>query len=424
MIKSKLRIFERRPARADPLPEKISPRRGKTLPGKRFWPHDLLLRLLPLLAAHQLLLAFIYVPVALRGFDDFRQLYTGGYILRTGHAAELYDYNAQERFEELLVPTGMHYVLPINHLAFEELLLVPLSLLPYRVAYWVFMAFNGVLLALCVRLLGNRLKIRVDQSEWIPALLLLAFFPIPRGLEKGQDSIIMLTLFAAALQAIDHENDFVAGLLVGVGIFKFQIVIPVALLFLIWRRWRFSAGFAISAVSAALISLSLVGLDGAREYAHMLLSMSVRLTSQADMFRYGTHPGDMINLRGLFSAAFDGRLPHTYVQLLIAAGSVAVLAAAARQRPSLPLAIAAASLASYHFIVHDASILIIVIAAALGSGLLWNGAVAILLFVTPLCAMIPDHGYLAAIPLLGLFLLMLRPLPANSGSHQEICTVR
>lgn len=380
-------------------------------PAKRFWPQVLVLRLLPLLVAYQLLLAIIFVPLALRGLDDFRQLYTGGYMVRTGHADELYDYDTQQRFEERLIPDGRHFMLPINHLAFEELLFVPLSLLTYRAAYWAFMAFNGTLLFLCARLLGRRLKIQADQRKWIPALLLLAFFPIPRALEKGQDSIIMLTLLAAALWSLDHEKEFVAGLLVGIGIFKFQIVIPIALLFLVWRQWRFFAGFSASTVGAGLVSLWLVGLDGAKEYAHMLLSMSVRLTSDSDMVRYGTHPRDMINLRGLLSAIFDGKLPHGYVQLLIAACSVVVLLAAARQRPSLPLAIAAASLVSYHFIVHDASILIIVIAGALCSGLVWNGAIAILLLVAPLCGMIPDHGYLAAIPLLGLFLLMLGDVP-------------
>ncbi len=358
-----------------------------------------------------MLLAIIYVPLALRGVDDFRQLYTGGYIVRTRHAAELYDYDTQQRFEDLLIPAGRHFMLPINHLAFEELLFVPLSLLTYRVAYWVFMAFNGMLLILCAGLLRHRLEIQPNQRKWVSALLLLAFFPIPRALEKGQDSIIMLTLLAAALWALDHEKEFLAGLLVGIGIFKFQIVIPIALLFLVWRRWRFFAGFSASTVAAGLVSLWLVGLDGAREYANMLLSMSVRLTSDVVMFRYGTHPRDMINLRGLLSAIFGGKLPHGYVQFLIAACSVIVLLAAARQRPSLPLAIAAASLASYHFIVHDASILIIVIAGALCSGLVWNGAVAILLLIAPLCAMIPGCGYLAAIPLLGLFLLMLRGVP-------------
>jgi hypothetical protein len=384
---------------------------GKTLPAKKFWPHDLVLGLLPLLIGFEVLMAFIYLPPALRGLDDFRQLYVGGYMIRTGHARELYDYNTQQRFEDTVVPVGIHKPLLVSHFAFEELLFVPLSLLTYKVAYWIFMAFNGALLVLCAGLLRHRLTVLPD---WIPTLLIPAFFPISRTLEKGQDSIIMLTLLAAALWALDNEKEFVAGLLVGIGIFKFQIVIPIALLFLIWRRWRFSAGLAISSVAAGLVSLWLVGLGGARDYAHMLLSMSLRLTSEADMRRYTTVPTMMLNLRGLFSAIFDGKLAHGYVQFLIAACSLVVLLAAARQRPSLPLAIAAASLVSYHFIVHDASILVIVIAAALCSGSVWQGALSVLLLIAPLCAIIPINGYRAAIPLLGLFLFMLRRVPEPS----------
>jgi hypothetical protein len=378
---------------------------GGSLPARKLWLHDLVLGLLPLLIGLEVLLATYYVPRALRGLDDFRQLYVGGYMIRTGHARELYDYDTQQRFQDTLVPIENHDPLVISHLAFEELLFVPLSLLTYKVAYWMFMAFNGGLLVLCVGLLKDRLKVLLD---WLPILLIPAFFPISRTLEKGQDSIIVLTLLAAALWALDHQKEFVAGLLVGIGIFKFQIVIPIALLFLLWRRWSFCVGLAVSSIAAGLVSLWLVGLGGAREYAHMLLSMSLGLTSEAEMRRYTTNPRMMINLRGLFSGLFDGKLPQSYIQFLVAACSVVVLLVAARRRPSLPLAIAAASLVSYHFIVHDASILIIVIAAALCSRSIWQGAAAVLLLVTSLFAIIPIYDYLIALPLLGLFLLMLR----------------
>ena len=138
----------------------------------------------------------------------------------------------------------------------------------------------------------------------------------------------------------------------------------------------------------------------------MLLSMSVRLTSQVDMLRYSTNPKEMINLRGLFSGVLNGTLAHNVVQVLVALFSIVVLLIAARKPPSLPLAIAAASLVSYHLIVHDASILIIVVAAALCSRSIRSGGFAVLLLITPISAVIPVYGYLAAVPLLGLFLWM------------------
>src|SRR5216117_2737961 len=43
------------------------------------------------------------VSVFLGGRSDFRQLYTAGYMVRTGHSHELYEYNAQRHFQNQLV---------------------------------------------------------------------------------------------------------------------------------------------------------------------------------------------------------------------------------------------------------------------------------------------------------------------------------
>ncbi len=380
---------------------------GRKSSPKKFWPHELLLGLLPLILSAQALFFAAYLPAGPRGIADFRQLYSGGYMIRTGHAKQLYNYGMEEQFENTLVPVGGPFMLPINHLAFEELLFVPLSLFPYRTAYWIFLAFNTMLLVTCCRLLRAPLGELFERWKWFLASLLAAFFPISRALTHGQDSIIMLTLLAGALWSLDQGNELTAGLLVGLGVFKFQIAIPIALLFLAWRRWRFSAGFAISSLAAGLVSLWLVGFNGAREYAHTMVNMSVHLASKADMVRYETFPADMLNLRGLASATLNGLLPQAGVQLVIFLCSAGVLLMAARRRPSLELAIVAASLASYHFLPHDASILIIPIAAALCSGSVWNGTVAILLLLAPMCSIIQFRGYLASIPLLALFVLSI-----------------
>ena len=61
---------------------------------------------------------------------------------------------------------------------------------------------------------------------------------------QGQDSIILLTLLAGATYFSAQKNDLAAGILVGLGMFKFTIVVPIGLLFLFWRCWRGSLGFA------------------------------------------------------------------------------------------------------------------------------------------------------------------------------------
>jgi glycosyl transferase family 87 len=350
-----------------------------------FWPHDLILWLLPIMLVAQVIVWSTLLPAwGLRGIADFRQLYTGGYMLRTGHAKELSNWDAQKRYEDMLVPLGSDYMLPINHLPYEELLFVPLSFLGYRSAYLVFLLFNGFLLGVSIWLLHPNMKKLSDRWKWFPFLLFAAFYPISRAMIQGQDSIILLTLLAGALWALDRNLDLMAGLLIGASVFKFQIAIPIALLFLIWRRWRLFIGFTITGTIAGLISLWLIGFHGLRAYADTLLGMSVHLNSTADMHRYGTIPTAMTNLRGLETAVLHNLVPPFLIQIMIVASSIVILWIAARRPPSLPLAITAAALVSYHFLSHDASILIVPIATVLCCGSVLGAAVASVLFFLPI----------------------------------------
>ncbi len=48
-----------------------------------------------------------FIPVIMNGHNDFRQLYTGGYMLRLGYGHQLYDYDVQKSFVDKLVsPEG------------------------------------------------------------------------------------------------------------------------------------------------------------------------------------------------------------------------------------------------------------------------------------------------------------------------------
>ncbi len=226
------------------------------------------------------------VSVFLGGRSDFRQLYTAGYMVRTGHSHELYEYNAQRHFQNQLVSPG-DIALPFNHLAYEALLFVPFSLLSYRTAYFTLLGLNLTVLAITFKFLRPWMKNLAVIYRWLPPVMFLAFLPVAAALLQGQDSILLLTLLAASLVSLHSGRELAAGVLVGLGLFKFQIVIPIALLFLVWRRWRFSAGFVLAAILVGLLSLSLVGLSQVGVYFRSLLLMSLRLASPVDQFKYG-----------------------------------------------------------------------------------------------------------------------------------------
>ena len=357
------------------------------------------------------------LPTFLGGRADFRQLYTAGYMLRSGSAHHLYSYDAQLWFQHRLVGPG-DIALPFNHLAYEALLYSPFSLLPYRQAYFVFLAVNLAFLAVSFRLLRPRMSNLADITPWLPIAMFAGFLPIAAALMQGQDSILLLTLAVAALASFENGRELTAGLLIGLGMFKFQIVLPIAFLFLAWRRLRFIGGFVLSAAVVTSASAWLVGLEQLKVYAGGLWSMSVRLSSATDQFRYGISPTAMPNLRGMIFGLTSSHLSLFSVQAItIAVSFLALLLTAAftsakRSNSDLLLiAIAASALVSYHLLIHDLSVLFLPVALTLNRYLPAeatgdkNGRrlarSAALMFLAPMCiSYVPHHFYVVAVPAL------------------------
>jgi hypothetical protein len=353
-----------------------------------------------------MLFGIVFLPIALRGGADFRQLYTGGLMVRTGESHQLYDFEKGLAVQRTVAPTPSQLL--VSHPAYEELLFVPLSMAGYRSAYYIFLCVNVVFLLLTLKLLSPSATNLTKRWEVLPACLAAAFFPIWRTMLQGQDSIMLLTLLASALVLLDRSQPLQAGLLAGLGLFKFQIVIPLALLFLLWRQWRFIAGWFISAGTAILVSVWMVGKHGVLQYLAMITGMSVHLSSAADEIRFTTSPMDMLNVRGLLTAFLHNHISHMWLQATIILGSVAILFIASRAQVSLELSIITATLASYHLIGHDASVMLIPILLGLSSGSRMRMAAAVAVMVGAVASVLPSYGYLGSLPILCMFAIEVR----------------
>jgi glycosyl transferase family 87 len=387
---------------------------------KPFWPRELALGLLPLLIGINVLAWLAYLPLGLRGLADFRTLYTSGYMLRTHHGSEIYDDSKLAEYKERVSPLGHVFPQPMDHLAYEAILFAPLSALSYRKALAVFIVLNIGIVSLCCRLLGPFWSVLQERWKALPILLFAAFFPITRTIVQGQDSIMLLALLTGAFLDLKEMKDYRAGMLTGLGLFKLQIVLPIAFFFLLWRRWRFVSGFMLSLVVVFASTFLIVGTRGVQQYGDMLLGMSIRLRTNADAMRYSLSPRTMLNLRGLLSALFEGHVPHLLLQGGIIMCSIAVVFMAARCRPSMPLAIVAAALVSYHLNAQDASILMIPLGSLLSSESKVLAALAVAVFVVPFSAIIPVYGYIAAVPLSILFVCMV--FANRSDDHDAFAT--
>jgi len=347
----------------------------------------------------QLILFIIGIPIAVGGRADFRQFYTAGYMVRSGHSAEIYDYGSTVKFQSQLVSPGDN-ALPFNHLAYEAVLFAPLSLVSFRIAYVVFFIVNlSLLSASIVMLRPYTPSLRAVWSK-VPVAIVAGFLPVGLALLQGQDSLILLTLLVCSFTALQRDRDYAAGVFLGLTLFKFQYSLPIALLFLAWKKWRVISGFAITSILLVIVSFAITG---AGAYAKYLLSMSVGLTTPEQRFRYGINPLFMPNIRGLaFGAGGHGLL-------VTAVLSVLVLAWAILAKPSFPTFVLTAMLVSYHGLMHDAAILLIPLIVlgdtAVRASETWKVWLIIaILFYPTLTVIYAFPNFLLAIPVIALLI--------------------
>jgi hypothetical protein len=330
--------------------------------GANSWRRQLILGLLPLLAGFGMLAGIVFVPLALKGNADFRQFYAGGYIMRTGLRHGLYDSGVQRDVENRVVSNSTQ-VLPVNHPAYEYVFLAPLSLLPYRQAYFAWAALNTAVMVFC----GIRIA-RSLNDGWLALALVAGFTPVWGTLMHGQDSIWLLFF---CLLSFESRDEFTAGALLGMTAFRFHLLIPVLVLYVLWRRWRFLKGALLTSGVLAAISVWLVGIQESWLYVR-----SAAMTTEV-------RKGLPVNLYGLAQAVVGPRHPHT---ALLIAGTCATAALwyACRQKPSLDLALLVIPLASYHLLLHDLVILLIPISRRIR-----ESSAAILQFLLPALGFTP-----------------------------------
>ena len=372
-----------------------------------------------------------FLPSALAGRADFRPFYTAGYMLRTGHAYELYDLETQRHFQEVLAsPMFKDYggkvlpaMLPFIHPSYEALYFIPLSLLSYKQAYFAFIAINLIALALSFWLLRPLMNELTAAWTWLPAAMFVSFVPTGVALMMGQDSLFLLFFFSAALVCLSGGSESWAGALAALACFKFQTAVPIAILFLCWRRWRFFGAFCGTGASLALLSVWITGVEQAGTYVRMLLSLDTGL-AQAQRLELKQPVEKMANFRGLIHVALRGRVDEkltTVIALVLSAALLFYVARAARslsRTEQFMIAITSAVLVSYHMFKYDLAILLIPISLVLNETIsfrgkrAWPAVLAAILFLAPALV----SAYLLSIPLCLFVFLWLKNTAARPAT--------
>ncbi len=217
-------------------------------------------------------------------------------MLIEGHGHELYDAALQYRYQA-------HYAGRIGtlyiHPPFEGLFYLAVAWLPLRHAYLLWALLNVTLLAAAARRLVTH---ALPAWDWRLSLAAsLTFIPVLLCLVQGQDSLLLLLVVTWSFTKLRRNRALAAGCWLGVGLFKFQLVLPLMLVLLLVQkrnhRRPLATGFSLIALAWMALSAAISGWSVFTAYPRFLLHL------QQQPFA-GIIPSAMANFRGLTCIVF------------------------------------------------------------------------------------------------------------------------
>ena len=300
----------------------------------------------------------------------------------------------------------------------------------YAAAYTIWVIFSILLLLLTVRLLWPYMAELKNLWAPLPLLGFLAFFPVFVDLLQGQDSVLLLLVFTLVFISLKKGREFTGGLVLAIALLKFQYALPFLFPFVLWRRWRFVGGFAVSSAGLFLLSLPVAGFRGTLSYATFLSNLLKGVSSHRVQYSLGFLPNTVPNIRGAVEMLAPSLLPQTFHKPLIVLISGLAVLWLARRGPlgrsltektfdlGFSLALVVSILVSYYLHLHDLSLLLIpfvLVMNRLLKGEICTGrrrllmvGIILLFFLSPLYLLLLRHRliYLLFWPILAFFVML------------------
>jgi alpha-1,2-mannosyltransferase len=285
---------------------------------------------------------------------DFLHFYTLGTLALHGRGDLLYEMRTQAELAQQLVsqaPNSLYVPLygPQVSLLFE-----PLAQLSYGWALAAWLCGNVLIFSFCCYAVWTTCP-NLQTHRRTVLILAIAFPGFFHLLAWGQTSGLALLCFTLAYLALRRDRKLLAGLAIGTLIFKPQLGIAAAVVFIFAREWRLIA----AAVAAALVQLATAwmhyGTEVMRTYWYALTHVS-NVLSLLEPRLYQTH-----SLRSFWSMLLPWPQAAFALYLVSAIAALVLAILCWRGRASLEVRYAALLLAtvlvSPHLTVYDLVIL-------------------------------------------------------------------
>jgi drug/metabolite transporter superfamily protein YnfA len=138
------------------------------------------------------------------------------------------------------------------------------------------------------------------RPHWKRAALVVAgFCPLYSGLVDGQNAVLSLLLYVLVFRALSRGHDREAGAWAALGLFKPQLFFLLPVVFCAARRWRALAAYGGVTIALALLSLVLVGVDGALAWARIIVDFEPGNAAKL--------AGRMYSLKAFFDVLLPGQ---------------------------------------------------------------------------------------------------------------------
>jgi len=203
---------------------------------------------------------------------DFLHFYTQGSLALAHRGPDLYNLEVQSQVAAQRMPAaaGIRY-LPL-YPPQVSILFLPFARLSYSCALVLWLTLSALIYGLCCYVVWRTCpNLRNHKlTVLILGLALPAFWHL---IAWGQTSALALACFTLAFLALRAQRECLAGLALGCLVFKPQLALAPAIVFLVTLRWKVMAGGLVSAAAQLTAAWFYYGPGPLREWMRMMCNV-------------------------------------------------------------------------------------------------------------------------------------------------------
>jgi alpha-1,2-mannosyltransferase len=207
---------------------------------------------------------------------DFLHFYTLGSLALAHRGADLYNLEAQSQLSAQRVPAavGIRY-LPL-YPPQVSIFFAPFARLPYPYALIAWLTLSSLVYGLCCYAIWRALP-NLRSHRLTVLILALAFPAFWHLIAWGQTSALALACFTLAFFLLRAQRELLAGLALGCLIFKPQLALAAATVFLVTLHWKIIVGALISSTAELAAAWLYYGPAPLRQWIQVLRNVPAML---------------------------------------------------------------------------------------------------------------------------------------------------